>query len=170
MEESKSTTFFCGEEIIEIHPGQLNQLKEVASKAPLRRARLCLHRDHRDKVQEMVIVFCKDSYVRPHRHLNKSESFHVIEGELLVVIFNEEGKVTKKIKMSPYGRDETFLYRLSTGLWHTVVPLSEFVVIHETATGPFIKDENNMANWAPDGNDTEEIRAFIFRIIGASGI
>lgn len=161
-----SATFFIREEIIEISQEQLDQLKQAAMQAPLKRARLCLHHDRSDKVQEMVIAFHKESYVRPHRHIDKSESFHVIEGKLAVVFFDASGQVTRRIKMGPFGNDHTFLYRLSSSLWHMVVPLSEFVIIHETTTGPFVEGEAEFPNWAPDDADADEIRAFLARIAG----
>jgi cupin fold WbuC family metalloprotein len=161
---ARSTTFFCAQEIIEIGKEQLGLIKQAAIRDPLKRARLCLHHNHSDKVQEMVIAFCRDSYVRPHRHLNKSESFHVIEGDLAVVFFNNEGNVINRIKMSPCGNGQTFLYRLSSSLWHMVIPLSEFVVIHETTTGPFLKEETENPTWGPVEADADGIRAFLEKI------
>lgn len=160
-----STFFFVGQDIIEIGQERLDQVKQAARRAPLKRARLCLHHDHSDQVQEMVIGFCRESYVRPHRHMHKSESFHVIEGALLVVFFDNEGKVTRRIPMSPCGSGQTFLYRLSSSLWHTVVPLSEFVIIHETTTGPFIPGETEFATWGPDETNIEGIKSFLARIV-----
>jgi cupin fold WbuC family metalloprotein len=159
-----SATFFIGDDITEITREQLEHLKQAAMQAPLKRARFCLHHSHDDKIQEMVIAFCRESYVRPHRHIDKSESFHVIEGELEVVFFDDGGQVTRRIKMGPFGSGHTFLYRLSSDLWHTVVPLSEFVIIHETTTGAFVKGETEFPNWAPDDADADGVRAFLARI------
>jgi len=163
-----SVAFFNGQEIIEINGAQLEDLKLAAVASPLRRARLCLHHNHDDKVQEMVIAFCRDTYNRPHRHRNKTESFHVIEGELLIIFFDDAGKVTRRLKMSPLGNGQTFLYRLSSSLWHTVVPLSEFVIIHEITTGPFIKEEAEFAAWGPDVSDLEGIEKFLTSITDGS--
>ena len=160
-----SATFFIGGDITEVTREQLEQLKQAARQAPLKRARFCLHHSHDDKVQEMVIAFCRESYVRPHRHIDKSESFHVIEGELLVVFFDDRGRVIRRIKMGTPGSGYTFLYRLSRDLWHTVVPLSEFVIIHETAAGPFVKEEADVAAWSPHESDASGTREFMTRIL-----
>jgi len=109
----------------------------------------------------MVIAFCRETYNRPHRHRNKTESFHVIEGNLLIVFFDDQGKVQRRIKMGPNRDGQTFLYRLSSSLWHTVVPLSEFVIIHETTTGPFIKDETEFAAWGPEDGDKAGIAQWL---------
>jgi glucose-6-phosphate isomerase len=158
---SESNTFFADQEIVEINLTQLEDLKHAASHSPLKRARLCLHRTHDDQVQEMVIAFCRGTYNPPHRHQNKSESFHVIEGELLIIFFDDRGKVTRRIKLGPPNAESTFLYRLSSDLWHTVVPLSEFVIIHETTTGPFVRGATECAAWAPDDSDREQIDKFL---------
>ena len=161
-----SETFFSGQEIIEIKENQLDDLKVAATKAPLKRARFCLHHNLTDQVHEMIIAFCQESYIRPHRHTNKSESFHIIEGKLAVIFFDDEGNVTRQIKMGTVGSDSIFFYRLSSNLWHTVVPLSDFVIIHETTTGPFIKEESEFAPWSPAVDDPKGIERFLVEITG----
>ena len=159
-----SATFFEGVSIIELHERDLEALKRRAEGAPLRRSRLCLHRDVGEQVHEMVIAFCRDSYVRPHRHTDKSESFHVIEGELTVVFFDDRGEVTRLVAMAPQASGGAFLYRLNAPLWHTVVPEAEFVMLHETTSGPFVPEEREFAPWAPDEADEEGVRAFMDRM------
>lgn len=167
-EPEMSSTFFYGQDIAEIRSEQLNQLKLAAKEAAPKRARFCLHRDHADLIQEMVIAFCRGSYVRPHRHINKSESFHVIEGDLLVVFFDNSGSMIRRIEMGPIGTGKTFLYRLNADLWHTVVPLSDYVILHETTTGPFVKSEEDYAAWSPMDNDPDEIELFSKRLISGN--
>lgn len=158
-------TFFSHEAIGTVGTEQLAQLKQAALQAPLRRSRLCLHHDPQDLLHEMVIVFCRASYVRPHRHKGKSESFHVIEGELEVVFFDDDGGVLRRLKMGP-GPDRIFLYRLSSPIWHTVVPLSEFVILHETTTGPFTSDQAEYAAWSPAADDATGVAEFLAGLHG----
>jgi cupin fold WbuC family metalloprotein len=165
-----SVQFFPGQEIIEVRPEQTGELKRAAAAAALKRARLCLHHDHADQVQEMVIAFRRDSYVRPHRHRGKTESFHVIEGELEVVFFDDGGRVTRRLRMGPPGSGRPFLYRLSSSLWHSVLPLSEFVIIHETTTGPFVKGETEFPPWGPEDADAAGVRAFLARVGAPSAV
>ena len=130
----------------------------------MKRARFCLHRNDDDAVHEMIIVLHKDSYIRPHKHVSKTESFHIIEGELLLVFFDDSGKVIRRIIMGQKEGGKTFAYRLSAELWHTVIPLSEFVVFHETTNGPFIREDCIFASWEPDFDDQDSIKSFIRRI------
>jgi cupin fold WbuC family metalloprotein len=158
------TLFFPDQDIIEIGPKHLDAVKRAAAAAPLRRARYCLHRDHQDSVQEMVIAFCRDTYNRPHRHHGKSESFHVIEGRLAVVFFHDDGSVARQIQLGPPGSGCTFVYRLCGPAWHTVVPLAEVVVIHETTTGPFDPRLTEFAPWSPESTDFVGIRSLFDRL------
>ena len=66
-------------------------LRSEAAKNPRQRIRLCAHQGPQDKVHEMFIVHGKDAYVRPHRHLNKTESFFLLEGQADAVFFDDEG-------------------------------------------------------------------------------
>lgn len=147
------------EEIVAAGDEWLARLKEAALSAPRRRARLNLHREMESPVHEMLIAFCRDSLIPPHRHHGKSESFHLVEGRALVVIFTEEGEIAEKIELAPPGGKEPFLYRLDGPRWHTVIPLTEMVVIHETTAGPFRPDAEATPSWVP--RDEAALAAFL---------
>jgi len=134
-------------------------LKARALQTPLRRSRLCLHRAADDVVQEMIIVMCKDVLVRPHRHKAKTESFHMIEGILDIVLFDDKGGTEKIARLGPLGSGHIFCYRLCVSQFHAVLPLSEFVVMCETTTGPWVQDDAEFAPWAP--TDPIALRVFL---------
>src|SRR6185437_4274735 len=50
-------------------------LKDRAAHTQKRRARLCAHRDESAAVHEMLIAVQGDSYLRPHLHRSKAESY-----------------------------------------------------------------------------------------------
>lgn len=139
----------------------IERLKNMALAAPLKRARICLHGSHEDAVQEMVIALHRDTYIRPHRHQNGTESFHMIEGAVLVVFFEETGDVLKTLRLEADIR-ATFLYRLSASFWHAVIPLTEFAVFHEVAKGPFGLSE--YPAWEP-ANEPGAIQQFKDRLL-----
>ena len=153
------------DEVIEIDAVWIERLKQAARQEKLGRARLCLHLSQDDLVQEMLIAFCRGSYIRPHRHIAKSESFHVVEGELLVVLFESDGKPIREISLGPLGSGKNFIYRLASDTWHTVVPLSDYVVIHETTTGPWNPSETQVAPWAPDELSGPDVEKFVTGLI-----
>ena len=156
-----SSVLTVTDDIVVVNAETLQTLKEMAAAAPLRRSRLCLHRTSNDPIQEMVIAFARDSYVRVHRHRNKSESFHVLIGSLQVVFFDDEGRETRRIRLGAPETGLPSLYRLSCDAWHAVLIESEFAIIHETTNGPFVPSEAEFANWAPDGSDANASLAFL---------
>lgn len=160
-----SVTYFPGRSLIEITPGMVAQLKADAAKEPLRRARVCLHPDPSHSLHEMVIAFTRETYVRPHRHRNKCESMHVIEGELDVVFFDDAGHETSRIKLGPFGSGKTFYYRLTNTQWHSVVLHTDTAVIHETTNGPFDAADSEFALWSPEPTDTVATAAFTRRLL-----
>ena len=139
-------------------------LLQQAKKNNISRARVCTHMDNRSAVQEMLIAFMKDSYVRPHRHLGKSESFHVIEGELSVIFFDEKGGETDRVALSAFDPEKPFFFRGEREDWHTVLIESEYAFIHETTTGPYEDDDHLLAPWAPAEGDSQQIDEFLAKL------
>src|SRR5204862_7175921 len=86
-----------------ITDGGVGMVKGTGTTNARRRARLCAHPNPDDPLHEMLIVLDRGTYVRPHRHAGKSESFHVIEGELDVVLFAYDGPVRDVIRNGSYG-------------------------------------------------------------------
>ena len=154
------SVLYAKETITVFSPEMIPRLKSMATSVPLKRARLCLHLSKDDLVQEMVIVLHRDTYVRPHRHPDKSESFHMIEGAVLIVFFDESGGEKQRVTLSADGKNP-FLYRMSAPYWHAVLPLTEFAVFQEVTTGPFSPSE--YPSWEPHGE--EEIRLFKERLL-----
>lgn len=153
-----SATYYDRNDIAEVRWDFLDRLRRSAAEEPLKRSRLCLHHSSDDLLHEMIVMFHRDSVIRPHRHFGKSKSFHLIEGEIDVLMFDDEGQPTRRVRMNmtPEG---VRIYRLSRPVWHTVVVKSEFAAIHEVTNGPFVSDENAYAPWSPQEPDA--LRAFV---------
>ena len=134
-----------------------------ARRSPRKRARLCAHPTPADSMHEMVICLARGTYVRPHRHAGKSESFHVIEGELDVVLFDDSGSIADVIELGPYQSGKTFFYRLMVPAFHTVLVNTPHVLFHETTNGPFDPATTEFAAWAP-GEGEEGVVAYLDRI------
>jgi cupin fold WbuC family metalloprotein len=162
----RSTVVSLGDaEVVVITEKQIRDLQELALQAPLKRARYCLHHSVEDSVHEMIIALARDVYIRPHRHHYKCESFHVLEGSLEVVFFDDAGAVTGRIRLAANGVWGTRIYRMNKPLWHCVLVHSEIAVIHETTQGPFVQNDCDYAAWAPDGSDPEAERAFVEKLL-----
>lgn len=143
-----------------IRPEHIKLIKSDALTAPLRRSRICLHKSPADPVQEMIIAILHDSYIRPHRHMGKSESFHVIEGQVEIYFFTDEGRISSKICLGQNERDG-FCHRLSSPVFHSPVAVGEVTVVHEIVTGPFSTDKESLAPFSPDYSDREEVSRYL---------
>ncbi len=134
-------------DVVVVDDALIDRVVSAALEEPLRRARLCLHSSSQDPVHEMMIALCCDTEIAPHRHMTKSESFHVIRGLLTVVLYDDEGRVVERIALGVPGGDRPFAYRLGRGRWHTVVVESDVAVIHEVISGPFVEGDAETAPW-----------------------
>ena len=84
--------------ILRLSGTDIASLKHQALANTRRRIRICTHPDRSDRLHEMLIVHTRGTYVRPHKHLNKSESVHIIEGEVDVVVLDEAGGVRDVVR------------------------------------------------------------------------
>ena len=159
---------FTTEAVFRVTGRDVECLKSMAMKNRRQRIRLCAHPAIEDTLHEMIIVLSRGAYVRPHRHLAKSESFHIIEGRLNVLMFGEDGVVRSVLKMDQAGAGETFFYRLSESVYHTVIPQSPWVVFHEATNGPLNREDTVYAAWAPDDNDRNSVKKYIEKLAKVS--
>jgi cupin fold WbuC family metalloprotein len=150
-------------EIVRVTAADLAAIENEALKNPRKRARFCAHTDNTDPLHEMLICLARDTYVRPHRHEGKSESFHMIAGELDVVLFHADGRVREVIRMGPYSSGKVFFYRLMEPCFHTVLVKTPQALFHETTNGPFDPLDTEFAPWAPVEGDIASA-AFIDRL------
>ena len=108
----------------------------------------------------MLLVLLKDSYIHPHKHLNKIESYHVIEGNAALVLFHNNGKIMDIIELGEYDSGKTFYTRVSKQYYHTILVTTQYFVFHETTNGPMNKADTIFAEWAPNETDFEEIKLY----------
>lgn len=149
--------FFNTDEVARVDEETIRDLKRAAAETA-GTVRLCLHRNADDAVQEMIIVHRKGAYVRPHKHEAETESFRIVEGAMVIVLFDNDGNETGRFEMGERSSGKCFVCRLEKGRWHTMVPLTDVVVFIETTAGPFRGAEHNtFADWAPPPNDSPEL-------------
>ncbi len=158
--EKNPEVFVAVSDIVEIGETELSFLKAQVLKTPRKRARICAHREGSDALHEMIIVISEASYIHPHRHVGKSESFHIIDGKADVVIFDDTGDIETVVELGPRGSGRHFFYRLSRPLYHTVVLRSEMLVMHEVTNGPFNLDDTDYASFAPKEDDVSLVKEY----------
>ena len=163
-----TNVFYEAVDFAEVGPDWIERLKAMALSSPLRRSRLCLHRSDADSLHEMIIALAYDCLFPPHRHPTKTESYHIIQGRFVLIIFSDEGLPVRSVLLSTAGKGALLCFRLSKPAFHAVLPLDKVVVFHEVTNGPFRKDEAVLASWAP--SKSSELRSFLERAATLSGI
>jgi len=134
-------------------PEEVALLKRQSATTARHRCRLCSHPAPDAAQQEMLIVMRGDSYVRPHRHWDKTETLTVLEGNADALIFDEAGVVKEVVRMTPYGAGGRFFYRMPEGTFHGLIFRSDWLVYLETTSGPFDPSRSEFAAWAPPEGD-----------------
>jgi cupin fold WbuC family metalloprotein len=161
LREVAPGVFYGSKALVLVDRSIIEFLKEQARTNRMRRARICAHPDPDADQHDMLIASHRDTYVAPHRHLLKSESFLVIEGEADVLLFGQDGRLATRFTMGPCGSNHPFFYRMPAGQYHGLDIRSELVVFAESTKGPFRPEETENAAWAPAPHDTAAGRAFI---------
>ena len=96
------------EDFFSLDKTDINRLIYLAKETKRRRVRFCSHSNYQNLVHEMFIVHPKGAYVRPHKHINKSESMVVIQGLTNYVTFNDTGVIKEIISLGDYRSGKPF--------------------------------------------------------------
>ena len=158
FKKENTQVYYATDEIVKINKKDIEQLKQKMKRDNVARARMCAHKKTNDGVHEMFIILKKENYVRPHRHLNRSESFYLIEGRADIIIFNQDGSISETFKLGESNTGEYIFCRMSPTVYHTVIPDSEYLVLLETTSGPLVKNTTEYAVWSPDEGSEEGSR------------
>lgn len=155
--EAKTASWFSKSDTIGITAGLLSEMKAVAQKlnADLR---VCLHKNPEAAYHDMIILQHRKNFYRPHKHLNKGETWHILEGRLASFVFDENGGIADARCLSP---NSTFLYRIGNDKYHVGIPISDIVIFHESKPGPFLASSDSIfPNWAPDGSNDKQAQDY----------
>lgn len=156
--------FVADEAIVRLGVEQIAFLKAQAHSSRRKRARICAHRSNEDALHEMLIAISADSYIHPHKHTRKVESFHIVEGLVDVVVFDDAGAIVDVVELGDITTGRNFYYRLSDSMFHTLLIHNEFLVVHEVTNGPFMANETILAPFAPPESQGDEAWAYIDHI------
>ena len=142
----------------------IDELLNIAKTTPRKRVRFCAHFSSNELVHEMFIVHPRGAYVRPHKHLDKSESMMIIEGEADYVMFDSKGNVINKISMGDYQSGKPFYQCTRSEEFHSLIIHSEWLIFLEITQGPFNKKDTVFSEWSPGENEDEKIAKFMKKI------
>lgn len=149
--------YYVDQPFVVVGRTEIEFLKDKVNETPRKRIRLCAHTDTQDVLHEMLIVLAKDTYVRPAKHLRKTESLHVIEGLAQAIFFSSEGEIDDAIALGEQASGRAFYYRIPEEVYHALVLESGVFVFHEVTKGPLDRAETIFPHWAPEEGDDEAV-------------
>ena len=108
--------------------------------------RICLHISKQSKHHDMIILQQKKNFYLPHKHLKKGETYHIIKGSMICILFTDNGDIKKICKLK-----KNDIFRTPINIFHTMAPISKYVIYHESKTGPFLsKNDSIFPKWIKD--------------------
>lgn len=156
--------FIALDQIVKVGQEELAFLKLQAAGNLRKRARICAHKTNDDALHEMLIAISAKSYIHPHKHLGKSESFHIVDGLVDVVVFDDQGEITEIIELGDARSGRNFYYRLSESAFHTLLIRTDFLVVHEVTSGPFLREKTVLATFAPVEESVAEAAQYMQQV------
>jgi cupin fold WbuC family metalloprotein len=114
----------------------LEQLIEKAKANSNRKARLCLHPSPDEILQVTYLAFCRPYADRIHKHPHRPEVVIPLVGEARHTSYDNEGNVVVSKILNG-----TNPVAISTEVssWHALEIISEYFVMIEIGTGPFLQ-------------------------------
>ncbi len=139
--------------MIKITDTLLDEVIAKAKASPRKRMNYNFHPELSDPVQRLLNALEPWTYIRPHKHNTKEESFVLLRGAVLAVSFNDDGTINDHAVLSATNGITGVEFEENT--YHMLTSLESGSVVYEIKEGPFIPhSEDNSAPWAPpEGTD-----------------
>jgi len=159
-----SDVLYPDEPTVHLDWDDIQVLRVGANRSERKRMRLCAHPAVENALHEMIIVLAHGTYVRPHRHLGRSESYHVIEGVADLIFFDDTGMIVDVIELGDVRSGKCWYCRVDRPMYHTVRVRSAEIIFHETTNGPFDVSKTEFAGWAPGDQDQLAVELYLRRL------
>ena len=147
--------------IINVTNENILECLQQSQQAANLRSRILVHDTTDNPIQEMLIVLDHNSYVMPHRQLDRIKSYILISGKMRFLVFDDAGNITETSTLSDSAADNRII-RFDSSEWHTVVPISDNVIYVEIAQGSY--HGSSWAPWAPNGEVKEDYLAYMEKL------
>ena len=109
-------------------------LKQLKLKLHKKFKRVCFHNNINDSHQEMVISQKKLNIYPPKKNTTTDQTFLIIRGKLMILIFNSRGKILEKVILS---KKKNYLCRVKKNVYHCDVPLLNNTIHYESSNQAF---------------------------------
>jgi cupin fold WbuC family metalloprotein len=165
LNEINKEVYYAYDDLVKVESQDLEFLKSRIQETDLKRVRLCTHKNIEDELHEMFIVLNKETYIRPHKHIDKAESLFAIQGCADAVFFDNDGNVAEVLPLRGYSSSTPFYYRIDEPIFHTLLVRSALFVFHETTQGPFRKSNTVFPVWCPEEKDIPATREYTRELV-----
>jgi len=154
--------------MIKIDSKLLDEVTARAKASPRLRMNHNFHPELSDPVQRLLNALEPWTYIRPHKHTTKEESFVLLRGTVLAVVFNDNGTIRDHCVMNAAAGNLGVEFEENS--FHMLTSLEPGSVVYEIKEGPFVPhSEGSSAPWAPQ-EGTPEARGFLARILDQLGV
>lgn len=104
------------------------------------------------------------TYLPPHRHTGKEETYLVLRGSLLAFFYDDAGNVTDKVCLNP--SEGKYGLEIPSNTWHSIIALESGTVILKLKKAHIsLYPQRIWLRGAPQTSDTEGIKAFMKRML-----
>jgi cupin fold WbuC family metalloprotein len=139
-----------------------------ARTSPRLRMNYNFHPELGDPVQRLLNALEPWTYIRPHKHTTKEESFVLLRGTILAVVFNDDGTIRDHAVLS--SATGILGVEFEENSFHMLTSLETGSAVFEIKEGPFIPhSEGSSAPWAPK-EGTPEAKDFLAKVFKELGI
>ncbi|MDR1004208.1 MAG: WbuC family cupin fold metalloprotein [Prevotellaceae bacterium] len=137
----------------------LDTVTKQAQAHPRLRMNYNLHDSLSAPIHRLLNVLEPDTYLPPHRHPDKEETYMIVRGNLLTFFYDDNGNITLWTRLNP--ADGYYGIEVPPNTWHNIVSLESGTTIFEVKSGPYMPlAPEDIAPWAPKSTDAEGIARF----------
>jgi len=148
--------------MIQITTELIDTVIEQARKSPRLRMNYNFHPELSDPVQRLLNALEPWTYIRPHKHYTKEESFVLLRGTVLAVVFNDDGTIREHAILST--TSGILGIEFEENCFHMLTSLETGSAVYEIKEGPFVPHtEGSSAPWAPK-EGSPEARDFLAKV------
>ena len=151
---------------------QITEALERASRSDRRRAIMHISCGADTPMQLFGNALLRGTYAQPHRHAPREdrdgvEHFVLLQGEVGVITFHDDGSVLKVVVLST---DGVRAVSIPAGVWHTIVCLSDTAVVIEVKLGYYdgATDKEFHPEYPAEGKQSDDLVSLFERIFSNS--
>ena len=114
------------------------------------RHRLCFHQSPDVKLHDIIICYDQTSYIPPNKHVNKPETLCILQGNVKLYFFTDNGHLFSTLILSATDSSSSNIVRIPPNTWHGLRVLDDQpVIMKETILGPYDRSSLQWASFAP---------------------